>query len=88
MLIFRGCGIGYSTHPLHITKCLIMIHLNTKKRIEKVCEIAQKYYEPGNAAKCYRAVWRHHIYPIYPMCYRTFLSYLYKGGIQARKYKY
>lgn len=65
-----------------------MIHSNTKKRIEAVCEIAQKYYEPGNQAKCYRVIWRHYIYPIYPMCYRTFMSYLSIGGIQARKNKH
>ena len=33
----------------------------------------------GNLAKCYKQVWRHYVFPVYPMCYHTFLSYLRRG---------
>lgn len=51
-------------------------HKNTLLRIQHVCEIVQKHYEPGRQDRCYRAVWRQYVYPVYPMCYRTFLNYL------------
>lgn len=51
-------------------------HKNTLLRIKHVCEITQQHYEVGNLQKCYKAVWQKHIYPIYPMCYRTYLSYI------------
>lgn len=41
-----------------------------------VCEITNKHYEVGNRAKCYKEVWRRYVNPIYPMCYRTYLSYI------------
>lgn len=37
---------------------------------------SRKHYEPGVLRKCYKAVWREHVYPVYPMCYRTFLNYV------------
>lgn len=51
-------------------------HKNTLLRIKHVCEITQQHYETGNLQKCYKAVWKKYIYPIYPMCYRTYLAYL------------
>lgn len=51
-------------------------HKNTLLRIQHVCAITQQYYEEGNAAKCYKAVWRRYVYPVYPMCYRTYLKYI------------
>ncbi len=45
-------------------------------RIKHVCEITQQHYEQGNAARCYKMVWQRYIYPVYPMCYRTYLSYI------------
>ena len=51
-------------------------NLNTELRIRNVCEIVQKYYQEGSHAHCYKAIWKRHVYPIYPMSYRTFLSYL------------
>lgn len=51
-------------------------HKNTILRMQKVREIVSLHYEAGNLAKCYKQVWRHYVYPKYPMCYRTFLSYL------------
>lgn len=26
--------------------------------------------------KCYKEIWRKYVYPIYPMCYHTYLSYI------------
>lgn len=51
-------------------------HKNTLLRIKRVCEITQEHYEAGNLAKCYKEVWRKYVFPIYPMCYRTYLSYI------------
>ena len=52
------------------------IHENMQLRIKNVCKIVQEHYEVGNQQKCYKAVWRKHVYPVYPMCYRTFLKYV------------
>lgn len=52
------------------------LHKNVELRIKNVCALAQLHYEAGNQSKCYKAVWRHYIYPVYPMCYRTFLIYI------------
>lgn len=51
-------------------------NINTLRRIQRVCEITNEHYEPGNLRKCYKAVFREYVYPIYPMCYRTYLNYL------------
>ncbi len=45
-------------------------------RIKKVRMIVQRYYEPGNNRYCYKSIWRRYVYPLYPISYRTFLSYL------------
>lgn len=58
-----------------------MMHENTRLRIKRVCEITQAHYERGNQRKCYKAIWRNHIYPIYPMSYRTYLTYIGTSGI-------
>lgn len=54
-------------------------HKNTLLRIEHVCAITRQHYEEGNLARCYKQVWRHYVFPVYPMCYHTFLSYLRRG---------
>lgn len=51
-------------------------HNNTLLRIKRVQEIVAMHYEPGNQAKCYKAVWRNYVFPVYPCCYMTFLSYI------------
>ena len=48
-------------------------------RIQLVCDITRQHYEEGNLAKCYKQVWRRFVYPVYPMCYHTYLSYLRRG---------
>lgn len=55
---------------------LMAYHRNTLKRVELVCDIVNAHYEPGRRDRCYKEVWRRYVYPIYPMCYRTFLNYI------------
>lgn len=54
-------------------------HKNTLLRIQHVCDITRRHYEEGNLSKCYKQVWRHYVFPVYPCCYHTFLSYLRRG---------
>ena len=49
---------------------------STYDRVKWIKALTDLYYEPGNKARCYKAVWKRYIYPIYPMCYRTYLNYL------------
>ena len=51
-------------------------HKNTLLRIKKVCDITQQHYELGRQDRCYKAVWRNYVFPVYPMHYRTFLNYI------------
>ena len=51
-------------------------HKSTIERIKKVRALTERYYEPGNNQRCYKAVWKKYVNPIYPMCYRTYLNYL------------
>lgn len=51
-------------------------HRNMSLRIRRIQEIAQQHYEPGNYSKSYHQVWRNYVYPIYPCCYATFLTYI------------
>lgn len=57
-------------------------HENTLMRIRNVCEITQQHYEPGRKDRCYKEIWRRYVYPIYPCCYRTYLTYI---GINVEK---
>lgn len=43
-------------------------------RAQVVYNLAKQHYEEGSHARCYKSVWRHHVYPVYPMCYRSFLT--------------
>lgn len=51
-------------------------HKSTLARSEKLKAITALHYEPGNQAKCYKAVWRRWIYPDFGICYRTYLNAL------------
>lgn len=51
-------------------------HKSTITRVMAIRAITENNYEPGNAQKCYKAVWRRYVYPIYGCCYRTYLNYL------------
>ena len=39
-------------------------------------EIAGRYYEPGNQARCYKRIWLRHALPELGINYRTFLNYV------------
>lgn len=52
------------------------MHINTRRRIKLVCDIVNQHYEVGNQSKCYKAVYRRYVNPVYPMCYHTFLKYI------------
>lgn len=51
-------------------------HRNISNRIRRVQQIAREHYEPGNYARSYYKVWQDFVYPVYPMCYATFLKYI------------
>lgn len=51
-------------------------HKSTIARAERIKAITAMRYEPGNQAKCYKAVWRHYIEPEFGICYLTYLRYL------------
>lgn len=57
------------------------MHENQRRKVKLIQEITQRYYEPGRQDRCYKAVWKHYIYPIYPMCYRTYLNYISMGNL-------
>lgn len=61
------------------------MHDSTIQRIELVRKLTQKYYEPGNQSKCYKAVWRNHIRPVMGINYRTYLSYINFPGTERTK---
>ena len=52
------------------------MHESTTQRIKMARELTQKYYEPGNQSKCYKAVWRNHVRRIMGICYHTYLHYI------------
>ncbi|MCF0219101.1 MAG: hypothetical protein HUK14_04895 [Muribaculaceae bacterium] len=49
-------------------------HKSTLARAKKLKALTNLHYEAGNQSKCYKAVWRRHIYPEFGICYRTYLS--------------
>lgn len=49
---------------------------STLLRARMICELTQQHYEAGNQSKCYKAVWRKYIEPVYGICYRTYLNYI------------
>ena len=49
---------------------------STHARAKLIKSLTVRYYDRGNHAKCYKAVWKKFINPIYPMSYRTYLNYL------------
>ncbi|KGF16423.1 hypothetical protein HMPREF1640_09980 [Prevotella sp. S7-1-8] len=51
-------------------------HKSTIERTKMLRSITERYYEAGNNRRCYKAIWKRYINPIYPMCYRTYLNYL------------
>ena len=51
-------------------------YLSTKKRIKAITAIVKEEYQPGDNSRCYKAIWRRRIRPVYGVCYKTFLEYL------------
>jgi hypothetical protein len=51
-------------------------HKSTLCRIREVRALAREHYEEGNHSKCYRAIWRRHVYPRYGISYWTFMEYI------------
>lgn len=51
-------------------------HKSTMTRVERLKVITAAHYEPGNQARCYKAVWRRWIEPEFGVCYRTYLNLL------------
>lgn len=51
----------------------------TSERMLAVYNYAKQFYEPENAAKCWRQVWRFHVMKIYPMSYDAFMNYVAYG---------
>lgn len=49
---------------------------STITRARAIRRITEEHYEPGNQARCYKAVWRKYIYPTFGICYNTYLAYL------------
>ena len=49
---------------------------STLERAKKIRSLTERYYESGNNSRCYKAVWKKFVYPIYPMSYHTYLSYI------------
>lgn len=45
-------------------------------RARKIQELTAEHYEVENHAKCYKAVWKKHIRPLFGIDYRTYLRYL------------
>jgi hypothetical protein len=48
-------------------------------RAENIKRITEQYYEPENQSKCYKAVWRYHVFPLYGISYRSYLVYVKKA---------
>lgn len=44
--------------------------------MEKVKAITAQHYEAGNQAKCYKAIWRRWIEPMFKISYITYVRYL------------
>ncbi|MDR1681897.1 MAG: hypothetical protein LBS25_00695 [Candidatus Symbiothrix sp.] len=55
-------------------------------RAENIKAMTALYYEPENQSKCYRQVWRSHIYPHWGIGYKSFLNYIhYDKDSDSRK---
>lgn len=46
------------------------------RRARMIQEITRKHYEPERQDRCYAAVWRKHIRPVFGICYCTYMKYL------------
>lgn len=51
-------------------------HKSTLLKARQIKALADRYYEAGNQRRCLKGIYARYIYPLYPMCYHTFLKYL------------
>ncbi|WP_259330572.1 hypothetical protein [Parabacteroides merdae] len=80
----QNTSIIFVVYPISYLLCSKIVwlfigmgfHKNTLRRIDLVCDIVRKHYEPGRRDRCYKEVWRRYVNPVYSMCYRTFLNYI------------
>lgn len=49
---------------------------STEAKAKQLRIITERHYEAGNQRKCYKAVWRSYVYPLYKIDYRTYLRLL------------
>lgn len=61
------------------------MNTNLQHRIEKVSEIVEKYYEPGNQRRSKIQALRNEVMKIYPMSERTFWRYMAAAAKTRRK---
>ena len=54
-------------------------------RAARIQELTAKHYERENHSKCYKMVWRKEVYPVYGICYRTYLRYLKVGKEEVKE---
>lgn len=45
-------------------------------RAANIRTVAQQHYELGRQDRCYKWVWKYHIWPLFGIGYRSFLNYL------------
>lgn len=50
--------------------------LNHKRKMLAIAEFAFSFYEPGRQDRAWVWVWRHRVYPLYFIGYKTFLKYI------------
>lgn len=48
-------------------------HESTLRRAEELKRLTREHYEEGNQRKCYKAIWRRFVAPLYGINYRTYL---------------
>ena len=71
---FRICS---PSHQINATEQSIMtIRRSYLIRIREVQQFALRYYEKGRHDKCYKQVWKKHVFPRFGINYNTFLRYM------------
>lgn len=58
------------------------MYKSTRKKIEVIRDIVDKYYEPGRQDRCKLWIWRNIVYPQFNISERTFFRYLADGGAE------
>ena len=69
----QNTSIIFVVYPISYLLCSKIVwlfigmgfHKNTLRRIDLVCDIVRKHYEPGRRDRCYKEVWRRYVNPVY-----------------------